>query len=235
MTDLTKEGMVEETLSLDVELKLRFLSNPEQRSREAELFDKKWWDYRLMGPGAATVEFVKHYKFAYRESFARYRDIQMASDANPLRLFEDIWDDTNNRSAVISARQAADSIGVPYGAYCLRVIEVAAHRGRRYLPRPNQLYGEFVVEDVATWWAERLSAYIELPKHPIFTAKNYAGAPVQDQFYEWLCGLIKRRESAPAALANLIYRKEIIPASVAAKLCGSVLADSARLWFEQFK
>ncbi|WP_224701585.1 hypothetical protein [Devosia aquimaris] len=108
---------------------------------ERELQDLKWVGYRFMTPLAATKLFYDIYR-SLRVGYVREHKDKDLADNLPMVPFSDFVKNPKNLAMAWSARQIADTFGVPYEIY----IEFGfwfwsrrASGGRRNVPQINQL------------------------------------------------------------------------------------------------
>lgn len=105
---------------------------------ELELAAIKWPNYRFLTPLQATRLFKEAYIAEYRRYHARNIDYR---EAAALRIGRnlDLVRNTKHNTQLWRARQFADSLGLPYGAYMEFAFAFAEARRRKYAPQPNQL------------------------------------------------------------------------------------------------
>lgn len=201
----------------------------ELREDEAALQSSRWFDYRHLLPAQATLLFATTYEEVYREKYAQLRDYRDAHKVAPLRG-QDIFKSTD-LLPLWRARQAADRIGCRYDFYLRFAFDRAWERGWAYMPRPNQLYGEDLVLDVADAWAELRRASLQLARSERFKMARYNGHPDQDAYHDYLIEQVRDREHPHLVLARLIYREKCLPAELAGEQFGSEVLRRAYLHF----
>lgn len=187
----------------------------ELRDDEPELMQTRWFDYRDLLPAQATYAFAEQYDIAYREAYARTRDYRDAGKIRPIVTL-----DISEGSDFLSfwrARQAADKIGCKYDFYLRFVMNRFLERGWKYLPRPNQLYGEELVMDIADAWVEVLRCSLQLAMQPRFGAGEYVEHPDQDAYHLFLVEQIKKREHRYMLIARLVFKEGVLPVAVASR------------------
>lgn len=187
------------------------------REVEAELLTVKWFDYRLMLPSEATALFVETYDRICKEYLMKIRDVDAASG---IHLSPDGNRDVFDLKGWVSfwkARQASDRIGCKYDYFIRFAMERVLRNGWRYIPRPNQLYGEELVLDARDSWTKWQQVSLQLTDSEDFKAGNYAGRPEQDEYHLYLIGQINRRSHKHMALCRVLFTEEMLPASVAEK------------------
>jgi hypothetical protein len=110
-------------------------------SIERELVQLKWYGYRFLTPLAATKLFYD----TYREQLVNYLREHKGKDVAevaPRITFDDFTKNLANLTKAWTARQAADTFGLPYNLYIEFGIWFWSRRnwgGRRYAPQINQL------------------------------------------------------------------------------------------------
>lgn len=182
---------------------------PELREDEAELMQKRWFDYRDLLPAQATELFANTYVEIYRDMYGAFIDIRDAEEIKPLTgvdLFE-----SPDLLPFWRARQAADSLGCKYDFYLRFAFKRFVERGWRYFPRPNQLYGEELVLDIADSWEEAKRCMLYLAKSYRFDPAGYFGHPDQDAYHAYLVEQIKAREHQHMLLARLVFKEGVLP------------------------
>lgn len=211
-------------------LELQFVPE-ELRVNEPELQRKRWFDYREALPGQLTHLFLEAYKEVYREWYARIRDVNEATQI-PVVHFNDLF---TSRELLFfwNARQVADEIGCDYHFYVNFAFERAIERGWKYLPRPNQMYGDELKADARNAWAETVLTQLRLPKSPLYKAENFKNLPEQADYYEYLEKMVANREQKHMVLSRLIYREGAISEESAIKIFGAELVRQANLHFNQ--
>lgn len=177
---------------------------------EAKLFETKWFDYFDLHPVQATHLFAHLYVEALQAQLRIRLDYRRAGSISPIKE-EDIFDTRPSLyKALWKARQAADSIGVPYDFYCHRAMELGEAEDWLYLPLPNQLFSDRLKSFVQDAWNDALTARVILPKHAFFQTSNYVGNPTQVRLQRFLVDLIKRRQHRQYLTYDLHIRKGIL-------------------------
>lgn len=137
--------------------------SPERTSPEPELYQLKWWDYRLMHPAQATYFFTDAYVKAARDYYARNLDSETAAFRKPFSG-KDIFIDqptplgkrglplkskallkrlnvtVKTLNALWKARQQADRMGIPYDLYCQFAMQYAEKHMWKHALLPSHLY-----------------------------------------------------------------------------------------------
>lgn len=208
------KGVFRRTITRDDAWLLEIAKIPqEMRDEEAALMQSRWFDYRSLLPAQATLLFSRLYVKLYREYFAKTRDADTAANVVPL-IHRDLFE-SPDLLPFWSARQAADQIGCRYEFYIDFAFARFLERGFRYMPRPNQLYGEAMVLDIYSAWEELKKCTLQLAKTPRFKAGSYTGHPDQDAYHAYLVEQVKAREHRYMFLARLVYRDGVLPVKIA--------------------
>jgi hypothetical protein len=124
-------------------------------------------------------------------------------------------------------RMVADAMGIPYPVY----LEFAFHWSLRYwqqrhLPRPQQLYSDFVVERATISWEERQGAeffYSDKPQYKnslyreaaamMADCRELEGAVLhaQNQHHDWILTQCENRVNGHALLAQMVFHDQVLP------------------------
>lgn len=211
-------------------LELQFVPE-ELRVKEPELQRTRWFDYRESLPGQLTYLFLQAYIEVYREWYARIRDVNEATQI-PVVHFDDLF---TSRELLFfwNARQVADEIGCDYWFYIRFAFDRAIERGWKYLPRPNQMYGDELKADAHNAWQETIVTQLRLPKSALYKAENFKNLPEQADYYEYLEKMVANRQQKHMVLSRLIYREGAISEEHAIKIFGAELVRQATLLFKQ--
>lgn len=187
----------------------------ELRDTESELMQTRWFDYRHLLPAQATYLFAFYYDQVYREFYAMHRDYRKAGEVNPLPC-ADIFE-SNELLALWRGRQAADQIGCKYDFYLRFAFKRYFERAWKFMPRPNQLYGEELVLDIVDAWAEVKSCSLQVATLKRFQPNAYVGHPDQDAYYAYLVEQINLREHKHMLLSRLVFKDQVLPLDVAGR------------------
>lgn len=157
---------------------LRLIS-PELSRKEPDLYQTKWFDYRLMHHVQATRYWAWCYETAVRRFVAAAHDFTKASAA---KVFShpDILQ-AREATAAINARQHMDKIGCRYDWALTWLTNRFIVHGWRAYPRPNQLYGDELLMDLSDAWEDELRASLQIPTDAAF---RVPGA-LSDQYAQW--------------------------------------------------
>jgi len=108
---------------------------------ERELQDLKWFGYRFMTPLALTKLFYETYRRLRVDYVREHKDIELANEL-PAVPFSAFAKDPKKLAMAWTARQAADTFGVPYELYVefgMRFWSRRGGGGRSNVPQINQL------------------------------------------------------------------------------------------------
>lgn len=199
----------------------------DHRAIEAELYSKRWFDYRRFTSAEATYLFAYYYSCEYLASYKRTRDIRTVDSVTPFSP-SDIFKSTD-LTAMWLARQAADSIGCRYAFYLRHIFQLFEVRGWKHLPRPNQLYSEELVMSVNTAWEQRRKDVLQFAEHKFYFAASFISHPDQVAYYSWLIDHILMRESRYVVLSGVLNRG-IFPSYVAIEAFGSEVYKRALMF-----
>lgn len=175
--------------------------DPAHREGEADLWSRRWFDYRHMHPVAATYLYAHHYVEQTRRFYEQCIDIGTAQDARAFTP-DDIFQ-SRDMTSMWLARRSADALGVPYPFALQFAQDRFFSRAQRQFPRPNQLYGEEFELDLQQSWKDRLDRQLTHAKLPHFQAAAWKGLPDQEEHLDFLVAQVKAR---PAPRYRLIGR-----------------------------
>lgn len=194
---------------------------------ERGLAQSKWFDYRFMPPTLATYLYAKAYDDVLREMFRRHIDSSRARYVKAFKT-QDPLKDTAVRTGLWKGRQIADALCMPYPLYIEIVMETALRIKRNYLPRPQQLYSQPLVDAAGAAWEERLEARYWAGEDRRFTNDAYQGAPAQDAHRAWVIGQIARRGYSEHLLARAVWQDQNLTEQSALLNFGDELVTKAR-------
>jgi hypothetical protein len=119
---------------------------------ESRLMTTKWFEYRFLTPIAATIEFGKQFKEAFRNYIRRNVDLDLAANVSGVSVVVPKVA-CREFTQLFLARQRADEFGMPYEAYLEFCFHFAERRKRKWALRPNQLHPG---PDAMEAWTDRL-------------------------------------------------------------------------------
>lgn len=166
----------------------------ERLAVEPELFKTKWWDYRFMSPFEATFEYIDAFGNQARKIYAREFDYERAQHIRVATgpttkkgLLEDNPKARKSFAGFWRGRQVADAVGAPYDVFIYQAMTSRMRAWKRtHLPNADQLYGERDVEFVARQWEDIKASRVFYAEHHAYLAQNYIGAPIQQEYCQYL-------------------------------------------------
>jgi hypothetical protein len=200
---------------------------PELRGLEAGLYQTKWFDYRHLHPVSATYLFAHHYQEQVRVIYAKTRDIEKAKDAKAF-VTPDIFV-LPELTAIVTARQAYDRIGMRYDFGIAYTFNRTCDRGWGYFPRPNQLYGEELLMDLSDAWHQRCVDSYQFVQESRFKMNRYVGHPDQIAHQEWALNQCTKRQHPHMLLSTLLKEQYVNPEIAARKLGVEVTQKAMKL------
>lgn len=193
--------------------------------KEPALCDTCWVEYAYMTPLKRTQMFTHDFVSVFRRKWAQYFDYRTGSEKCPAEE-EFALNTPSEMTALWTARQHADAIGIPYMTYLLQVFEHAAQvEGHSRLLRPNQLYSDPQVAHVVAYWGtHRQVASLDVEEwDERFMAANYTGDLAQRRLQD----LIQERVKCELGVASYMIYRPIVPEAVARGRFGDELVDRA--------
>jgi hypothetical protein len=182
---------------------LRDVIDPRVLLNEPELAESRWPQYGYVSATDATQDFAKIYVTAYDYWHKKYID----SYPHPCPVDSDFFNNEPGiMNALYSARQFADSLGIPYVSFIFGMFGRLTDVGRyKRIPTPNHLFPPLaprkrkgrkqyktkagnLVEHKAIRHACKVKESLR-ERHPIlghdwdqrFMARNYVGDPAQER------------------------------------------------------
>jgi hypothetical protein len=173
-----------------------------QRLEESRLYTTCWFDYRHLHPVQRTYHWTFEYILAIRAAYRATKDATTADQVHPFRG-QDIFATSEWMGALLS-RQKLDAYGIRYGFALGFAMTRFANRGWKVFPRPNQLYGEELIEDINDAWINECKTRLQIAEHPDYKSENFTGTPDQLAYRAWLNEQLRMRVSIGWALATPI-------------------------------
>jgi hypothetical protein len=196
--------------------------------QERTLATRKWFDYRMVSYGRATLLYAAAYDRVLRVMYARHIDKEKAryvkgfKDSN---IFEGRGDVL---TGLWKGRQLADAFGMPYDFFIETAMEKGMRIKRNYLPRPQQLYSGDVREHVGQAWADHKRGRLTVAQHPDYTNASYDGRAYQDAHHKYLVEQISTRSGHEHLLADFIWKRQMLPVMVAERYFEASVVERAR-------
>lgn len=212
-----------------------------QIAEVADIYDRRWWDYRRLAPGHSFYLFAHHYyrgtKIAAKKmiserakGFTREGCIMFGLEGPALVEMDagGLWDrDQAHITGLWKAMLVADALGIPYGEFVRLACKVAVDRLWRRLPRPSQLYSDNLAVYVMEEWDALRASRFFAAQHPIFDIANYDGRPMQDAYRDYLIEQVKKVDGKAPALASVLYFRPQLPLDLAQQHFPKQLLDRA--------
>jgi hypothetical protein len=209
--------------------------------REPELYEGKWWDYRMMHPMQATYHFVDAYKRAYKAAFARRSDSEGAKWLKVFAKDDFLEGASSTRTALWLARQQADEIGCPYDFFCTRAMHYAERRDWAMLPRPQAMYSIkpmfdndlTIAQHVERLWASKCSTELMHSGSDFYKTDHFINNIHQRQHRRMLMEYLIRVPNKALMLSTLVYEQQLLDeATVISTLPGgNALLERAKALF----
>jgi hypothetical protein len=207
----------------------------------ADIYERRWWDYRRMAPGHSFYLFAHHYYRASKiaakkmiaeraKGFTRHGRMMFGLEGPALVEMdaEGLWDrDQAHITGLWKAMLVADAIGMPYGDFCRLACQVAVERLWSRLPRPSQLYSEKLAVFVMEAWDEQRKVKFTAAQHPVYAVENYDARQMQEDYRAYLIEQIKQIDSKVPALASALYFRPQLPLDVAQQHFTQQILDRA--------
>jgi hypothetical protein len=210
---------------------LQFVA-PKHRKQESDLYQSKWFDYKLLHPVQACQVFMEAYDKVYRESVAARQDKGKAEGMRVLKA--PFWQDlpARERTGIWKARRLADEYGMPYQDFCDLAFEYARKRNWEFLPQPMHLYSETrfeedhtMVEYIVMKWLDRKEESAHISHAEFFRTDAFVGHPYQLQHFRHILKIIK--DSSMAHISAAFYlQNRYIPEAI----LKNALPDGNRLF-----
>jgi hypothetical protein len=174
--------------------------------KELTLFTTKWFDYRAYHPVKATYLFVHHFLIAYKRMTARIVDVELALYVKPFKGSDFMV--SSDKTAFWKARQAADSMGIPYNLYISYIMNARFDMGIPFVPRITMFYSDWAMEKAIEGW-------MSTAEHTITPAITQLRRDVDVEYQHYLCSLINLRADPLYALADWLFNKRTLTKKIA--------------------
>lgn len=192
---------------------------------ETELFRVKWFDYRFLHPVQATYFYAHCYDRAYRAAFKRHVSHKTAEHIAVLKK-EDLFENEKRFvGAIWRGRQIADALGAPYPLFLEAAIRhMLRYWRQKYLPRPEHLYTDRVLEAVSQEWTEAKRHRLFYADHHLYRAQHFIGTRDQTEHRDFLIEMADMRRD-PTPLLTSFVDKELLTIDWIAARSGQDVAD----------
>lgn len=200
----------------------QFIQNEDTLKFETELFVKKWFDYRHLTPLQATRLYIQAYDTVFRRHYAQNVDHTAAKYVRTVNI-DDIFnglaapESSGHKKAKMQftacwhGRQMADLLGMPYEIYLDLAFEYRLrYWNKPYLPQPQHLYSDLVVDRIQTRWPELQSSRLYTSDHPAYHMENYQDLPHQNAYHEWLFEQADKRAN-PGEMLGRFVNEDLLP------------------------
>lgn len=180
---------------------------PEDSLLERNLYEVKWFDYRMVSPDGATILFIAEYARRVQD----YR-VDVAGNpegsrgfANVLRGFDlkdpKAW---GQFGIMQTLRRFADKNCIPYGNFWKWAFRAHLDGGWKIV-QPKIFLQTSIKARVIELQDEHMEAFVTFSLLPVFSAENYKGHEIQKDYYYNLVSEVNSRypNDADRRLASL--------------------------------
>lgn len=173
-------------------------------SLEAELMDKKWFDYRMIHPTVATYLFAQ----AYTDGYQRF--IRISQDHERSRFVKGFkgkdFMESREKGTFWKVRQRIDELGIRYDFFMNRAADFCINNGWHQPPRPSHLYSnpDLMVEVMNKWHHECMGR-LQFPHDPHFRVENFTGERHQLAYEKFLLDQVATRQHRKYSLHTAIH------------------------------
>ena len=194
--------------------------------QEAELFRKKWFDYRRLHPTVATYYFASCYSKAYGQAMKVMKDVsgQYMKGFKGMDFLE-----SRERLSFWRLRQGVDKLGIRYDFFLRRAMDWYVAAGWLQPPRPSHILNnpEMIVE-VMMAWEEECRARMQWPKDPTYKASAWCGSIDQVAWEQWCVDQLHKRQHPQYALHAALYTEHVLRIEAAIENFPERVIDSAQ-------
>lgn len=194
--------------------------------READLMGSKWFDYRILHPWQATALFLEAYRSEHAWVMRKREDVNSHWFHKGIKATSLCRTTPTQMTALWKARQAADSIGVPYDYYCRTLLDWAEQRNWTHLPRVSQLYLEDHIQVVLVAWQDSLRTRLRIATEPCYH-REAGDEWHQVEYRRFLLDQVETKTHREFALASLIHRYEHLTEELATQRFGQAVVEKA--------
>lgn len=152
--------------------------------KELQLYQTKWFDYRLLHPVVATYLYAAEFQRTFKKYYAKTIDHEKAQY---MKGFSggDAWA-AKNSGGFIKGRQQADLMGIPYWFYIERAYEWLYRKKWKHIPRQTHLYSEEVIQFVAEEWRIYSTESLVIAEQDFFRDRTNQERPEYQAHQQWL-------------------------------------------------
>lgn len=213
-----------------------------QISDVADIYNKRWWDYRRLAPGHSFYLFCHHYyrstKLAAKRMIGE-RSRGFTNEGKKLMALygpalvemkvEDVWGrDQGHITGMWKSMLVADALGIPYPDFCRLACSIAIERLWSRLPRPTQLYSDKLAIHVMDAWDELRKAKFIAATHPVFDLANYDARQMQESYRAYALEQLGQVDNKVPALASALFFRPQLPEDLAQQHFNPQMIERAR-------
>lgn len=223
--------------------------SPKLLTREVELCNTAWFDYRMMHPTQRTYLFAHYYDQAFRYMIALHVDREQVMGDNPRSYFpkgadplgktkaQELKDAKSGKNSgykmmtmIWKARQKADELGIPYDIFCMSGMKAAIGRIWQRIPSPAQLYSDNIINSIIDRWAELLSERLFVASDAFYQIKQWVNHSAQLDHAKWICEQAMLRARPEMTIMQYAYKTPMIPSqTLSALIPPAVIIEAHRL------
>ena len=171
---------------------------------ERELYELKWWDYRMLKPDVCTLSFMREWVKAAAEFNELVKGTRYINVLKRFKRFDLPYLRGHEAWKVLQRlRQWADAQGMPYDHFWAYAYEAHIKLGfdRPYLP---VFQNEHLLGMVKEAWQEAKRVRVIWAESPWFKADKYQASQMQDDYFGYLLREIKSHYSKAFAQETLV-------------------------------
>lgn len=200
------------------------------------MFQTKHWDYRVLHPIQATLEFAESYKRALKMAIRKRHDYYAGTNYSGLSKPCLLDCSSRDITGMHKARQAADEHGIPYDFWCYRAMQYAMEIKMINLPRPNMMYSKnprgfekiSMVDYILRAWAEANQTQLFASRHPYFTVEQYCSSRAQMEHQQYLIHKMRASRAKPAMIAKYVLEDKLVFPELVVKEFGEAMMRQAK-------
>lgn len=193
--------------------------------QEAELCQKRWFDYRRLHPVQTTYLLAKEFDRGYKDFIITTRDHRAGQFMKAFKG-NDILTHKEMKS-VWRLRQLIDGLGIRYDFFIRKAMQWSMRHNWHHVPRPSAFRNEDLVSDVILDWEDECRAKIQWPTDTFYRVENFCGHPDQLELERWIVGQIMQRSRPRFALSHALYGARILRVETALQHFGADLVREA--------
>lgn len=217
----------------DLQLDLKCMEHLSEKALlgEPELYQHKWWDYRLMHPGRATFLFAADYAHAYahimrsRVDFREHGPFNGMSSGN-INL-DPFLESPKKIKGFWKARRFADGLGIPYPFFVVHTLKASDSQDFEVLATPDQLCNRNLLEPMLESWLA-VSKSVMFPKDPFYHADAWVGNVHQREWQRHILSYMEEHQHKIVMLAWILHHGMVVE-SLAREWLGDEIVDKAKL------